>query len=55
VIGACDAFQAMTTDRPYRRRLGVDEALAELTAGAGQQFDPGVVAAIRHEVVPASV
>jgi putative nucleotidyltransferase with HDIG domain len=55
VIGACDAFHAMTTDRPYRRRLSVDAALAELTAGSGEQFDPGVVAAIRHEVVPASV
>jgi putative nucleotidyltransferase with HDIG domain len=55
VIGACDAFHAMTTDRPYRRRLDVDAALAELTAGAGAQFDPGVVVAIRTEVVPASV
>jgi putative nucleotidyltransferase with HDIG domain len=53
VIGACDAFHAMTTDRPYRQRLDVDAALAELASGAGTQFDPGVVAAIRTEVVPA--
>jgi putative nucleotidyltransferase with HDIG domain len=55
VIGACDAFHAMTTDRPYRRRLGVDAALSELSACAGTQFDPGVVDAIRREVVPASL
>ena len=55
VIGACDAFHAMTTDRPYRERLSVDEALAELTAASGKQFDPGVVVAIRHEVVPSSL
>jgi HD-GYP domain-containing protein (c-di-GMP phosphodiesterase class II) len=53
VIGACDAFHAMTADRPYRAALDVDVALAELTAGAGSQFDPRVVAAIAREVVPA--
>jgi putative nucleotidyltransferase with HDIG domain len=53
VIGACDAFHAMTADRPYRAALHPDLALAELDAGAGNQFDPGVVAAITREVVPA--
>ena len=33
----------MTTDRPYRMRLPVDEALARLRAAAGTQFDPQVV------------
>jgi hypothetical protein len=49
VIAACDAFRAMTAERPYRAGLDVDEALAELTASAGSQFDPAVVLAIRRE------
>ncbi len=52
VVAACDAFQAMTADRPYRAALSVDEALAELTAGAGTQFDPVVVAVVRTEARP---
>jgi HD-GYP domain-containing protein (c-di-GMP phosphodiesterase class II) len=43
VVTACDAFSAMTTNRPYRAAMPVDEALAELRRGAGTQFDPGVV------------
>jgi putative nucleotidyltransferase with HDIG domain len=35
-----DAFSAMTLDRPYRRGLSTHEALAQLRAGAGTQFDP---------------
>ncbi len=45
VIACCDAFNAMTTDRPYRAALPVAEAIAELRANAGTQFDPAVVAA----------
>jgi len=51
VISACDAFEAMVTRRPYRAPLTVDEALAELVAAAGTQFDPDVVAAVRVEAV----
>lgn len=40
-----DAFDAMTTDRPYRRSLGIDRALEELEAHAGTQFDPDAVRA----------
>jgi hypothetical protein len=43
VIAACDAFNAMTTDRPYRAALALDEAIGELRRGAGKQFDPRVV------------
>ena len=39
----CDAFHAMTTDRPYRKRLPADEAFRRLEEGAGTQFDPDVV------------
>src|SRR6188508_1268960 len=43
IILVCDAFHAMTTDRPYRKRLSCDEACRRLRTGAGTQFDPAVV------------
>jgi diguanylate cyclase (GGDEF)-like protein len=43
IIFVCDAYHAMTTDRPYRKRLDAHEALRRLEAGAGTQFDPDVV------------
>ncbi len=43
VIGVCDAFEAMTSDRPYRKALPVEKALAELRNEAGRQFDPDIV------------
>ena len=43
IIFVCDAFHAMTTDRPYRKRLSVGEACRRLREAAGTQFDPGVV------------
>ena len=46
VLLVADAFDAMTSDRPYQGPLSTREALAELRAHAGSQFDPGVVAAM---------
>jgi HD-GYP domain-containing protein (c-di-GMP phosphodiesterase class II) len=43
IIFVCDAYHAMTTDRPYRKRLPVEEARRRLREGAGTQFDPVVV------------
>jgi HD-GYP domain-containing protein (c-di-GMP phosphodiesterase class II)/putative methionine-R-sulfoxide reductase with GAF domain len=43
IIFVCDAYHAMTTDRPYRRRLSHREAVRRLADGAGSQFDPGIV------------
>jgi two-component system cell cycle response regulator len=40
IVFACDAFDAMTSDRSYRRALPHSVALAELAAGAGHQFCP---------------
>jgi HD-GYP domain-containing protein (c-di-GMP phosphodiesterase class II) len=55
ICGACDAFSAMTTDRPYRRAMSVELAVAELRAHAGTQFDPRVVDALVTELdVPAA-
>jgi len=46
IIHVCDAFDAMTSDRPYRKGLPIPRALAELHRHAGSQFDPGAVAAL---------
>jgi HD-GYP domain-containing protein (c-di-GMP phosphodiesterase class II) len=46
IVCACDAFSAMTTDRPYRKARPVPEALAELHRCSGTQFDPAVVKAL---------
>jgi HD-GYP domain-containing protein (c-di-GMP phosphodiesterase class II) len=46
IIHVADAFVAMTLDRPYRRALERDEALAELVRHRGTQFDPAVVDAL---------
>ena len=43
IVAVCDAYDAMTSDRPYRPALSADCAVHELTAGAGAQFDPAVV------------
>ena len=51
IVFVCDAFHAMTSDRPYRRALSADEAIEELRAQAGRQFDPRVVEAFAR-VVP---
>jgi diguanylate cyclase (GGDEF)-like protein/PAS domain S-box-containing protein len=40
VLAIVDAFDVMTTNRPYRSALSIDEALEEIKRGAGGQFDP---------------
>jgi HD-GYP domain-containing protein (c-di-GMP phosphodiesterase class II) len=46
IVFACDAYNAMTTDRPYREAMPPESAIAELQANTGTQFDPKVVAAL---------
>jgi GAF domain-containing protein len=53
IISVCDAFGAMTCDRPYRAAMAVEVALEEVRACAGSQFDPAVVEAL-FEAVAAS-
>lgn len=43
IILIADTVDAMTTDRPYRKRLGLDVVIAELQRYKGQQFDPEIV------------
>jgi HD-GYP domain-containing protein (c-di-GMP phosphodiesterase class II) len=55
IVSCCDAFNAMTTDRPYRSARAVDVAMAELDANSGTQFDPAVVEALVQVVQPGAV
>ena len=45
ILAVGDAFSAMTTTRPYRKALSVEEALRRLTDAAGSQLDPQLVTA----------
>ena len=48
ILAVADAFEAMTSSRPYRRGMAVDEALRRLDEGAGTQFAPEAVAALQR-------
>jgi two-component system, cell cycle response regulator len=50
IVFVCDAFHAMTSDRPYGAAGSVDAALAELAECAATQFDPVVVEAFQAEI-----
>src|SRR5690606_18868542 len=45
IVSLCDAWDAMTTDRPYRPARSAEEALEEIERCTGTQFDPSVVRA----------
>lgn len=47
IVAIADVFQSMCDDRPYRRALGIDAALAELERGAGVTFDADAVRALQ--------
>ena len=51
IISVVDSYDAMTNDRPYRKAMGEEEALEELGAGSGRQFDPRVVEALRKSLI----
>lgn len=46
IVAVVDAYDAMTSDRPYRKNLGVEEALRRLREAKNRQFDPVVVDAL---------
>ncbi len=50
IIAVADAFDAMTTDRPYRKGMPLWEALQKIIDDAGKQFDPFVVGAFRRVI-----
>jgi len=43
IISITDAFDAMTTDRPYRKAISAEKAMEEIKRNSGTQFDPTVV------------
>jgi HD-GYP domain-containing protein (c-di-GMP phosphodiesterase class II) len=47
IVLVCDAYEAMTADRSYRKAMSAEVAIEELERCAGTQFDPRVVAAFR--------
>jgi putative nucleotidyltransferase with HDIG domain len=53
IITCCDTWNAMRTDRPYRKALSHEVAVAELVSNAGGQFDPHVVETFVRLVAPA--
>jgi putative nucleotidyltransferase with HDIG domain len=50
VIAVADSYDAMTTDRPYRKGMPPWEAFQEIVAKTGKQFDPAVVEAFKRVV-----
>lgn len=50
IVAVIDAWDAMTSDRPYRKALPLEHAKAELRKGSGKQFDPRVVEAFLRVV-----
>jgi HD-GYP domain-containing protein (c-di-GMP phosphodiesterase class II) len=50
IVFACDAYNAMTTDRPYRQAMSREAAIEELVANNGAQFDPKIVGALTKVV-----
>ena len=53
MIAICDAYDAITTERPYRNARSSDRAIEELRASAGTQFDPELVEAFILRALPA--
>lgn len=52
IITCCDAWNAMQTDRPYRKAVPLAEALEQMRDNAGTQFDPQVVDVMLALVAP---
>jgi putative nucleotidyltransferase with HDIG domain len=52
VISICDAYDTMTSHRPYRAALSPDEAMRRMQEGAGTQFDPRLVRIFLTRVIP---
>jgi HD-GYP domain-containing protein (c-di-GMP phosphodiesterase class II) len=51
IVSLADSFDAMTTDRPYRRRRSFEDVVRDLRQNSGTQFDPSVVAAFARAIL----
>jgi len=49
IVTLADSFDAMTTDRPYRKKLALADVLEDFRRNTGTQFDPAVVCAFAAE------
>lgn len=49
IVAVADAYDAMTSARPYRQPMAIHKVVEQLRTGSGEQFDPDVVAAFFHE------
>ncbi len=52
IISVVDAYDAMTSDRPYRKALPKEEAIKELKRCSGSQFDPNLIGIFMNQLVP---
>jgi len=50
IVAVCDSYDALVTDRPYRKARTVEDAIATLADGAGKQWDPEVVEVLVGEL-----
>jgi HD-GYP domain-containing protein (c-di-GMP phosphodiesterase class II) len=50
IVAICDAWHAMTSDRPYRKAMSHERARAELARCSGSQFDPDVMVAFLKSI-----
>jgi putative two-component system response regulator len=50
IVSVADVFDALTSERPYKRAWPVDDALGEIKRQSGRQFDPRVVEAFLRTV-----
>jgi HD-GYP domain-containing protein (c-di-GMP phosphodiesterase class II) len=55
ITAVADSFDAMTSGRPYRDGMQVDDAVAELRRCAGSQFDPACVAAFERALASGAI
>lgn len=52
IIAIADSFDAMTTNKPYKKSYTLEEAITEIKANAGKQFDPDVVKVFTEKIAP---
>jgi len=58
ILAVADSYDAMTSDRPYRNAMTVEQAIREIKMHSGSQFDPGIVnafIAVLREKLPGQI
>lgn len=50
ILAVCDAFDAMTSDRPYRKGMSIDRAMTILSEGAGDYWDPNLISVFEQNL-----